>query len=366
MKATYSAFAGCCPALGRGLIWGALAIAGFGVPARANLVIQPVYSSDISPDAQVVIQSAIKFYADNFKGNVTVTVGFGSQAGGGASATYGIEQVSYTEYLKQLKGNLTEGQTDVSALASLPAASPLGNGQIIMTETLAANLGLGVQNAAAVIATGSNCAGLSVQACVAYGAAYLTGGANNTPSAGLFGVTEHEINEVLGTASSLSSGATATVASAADLFRYSALNTRSWSNNPSTGTPCGSGTPDAYLSVDGGKTNAAAYNNCNNGGDYGDFQSPGGTPQVQDAFGPTNNPTFLTLTSPEAILLDAAGWNYVSSRTVAVGTPSPVTEKAVFIGSQIEGVSTPEPSTIFLLGTGLAAFCGFARRRSRA
>ena len=77
-----------------------------------------------------MIENAFKFYTNNFKGNVSLTVGFGLQAGSGATAEYRIDRALYTEYLKQLKGNITEDAVDVSALASLPAATPLGNGQV--------------------------------------------------------------------------------------------------------------------------------------------------------------------------------------------------------------------------------------------
>lgn len=350
------------------LLAGMLALASFAPKAQAALIIAPIYSPDINPEARTIIESAIKFYTDNFQGNVRVTVGFGLQPGGGASATYGIDRISYDAYLRQLRGNITESATDVSALGSLPATSPIGNGQVILPETLAANLGLGIQNPATQVqvAVGQNCVGLTIQACVAFSSSYLTGGANGGPAAGLFGVTQHEINEILGTASGLSSGSTAAAASAADLFRFGAPGVRSWSNNIGTAIPCQAGTPVAYLSINGGQTNLASYNNCNNLGDYGDFLSPANPSQVQDAFGLTTNPARLSLTSPESVLLDATGWNYVTSTVVASGTPVPVTEKAVFVGTQFEGDppgAVPEPATIGLAGIALAVlFMGRARR----
>lgn len=350
------------------LLAGMLALASFAPKAQAALIITPIYSPEIGPEARTTIESAIKFYTDNFQGNVRVTVGFGLQPGGGASATYGIDRISYDAYLRQLRGNITESATDVSALGSLPTTSPIGNGQVILPETLAANLGLGTQNPAAQVAVGQNCAGLEIQACVAFGSSYLTGGANGGPAAGLFGVTQHEINEILGTASGLSRGSTATAPSAADLFRFGAPGVRSWSNDNGTAIPCQAGTPVAYLSINGGQTNLASYNNCNNGGDYGDFLSPADPGQVQDAFGPTTNPATLSLTSPESALLDATGWNYVGSTVVASGTPAPVTEKAVSVGMQFEGdppEAVPEPATIGLGGIALALLFMGRRRVAR-
>ncbi len=66
-------------------------------------------------------------------------------------------------------------------------------------------------------------------------------------------------------------------------------------------------------------------------------------------------------------MLDAVGWKYVASTVVASGTSTPVTEKAVFVGQQVEGDPTtvPEPATIGLAGSTLALIL-IARRRARS
>ena len=124
---------------------------------------------------------------------------------------------------------------------------------------------------------------------------------------------------------------------AADLYRYSASGVRSFALNTSTAVPC-TGSPTAYFSIDGGVTNLNSYNNCNNGGDYGDWIGVDGL-QVQDAFGPDTQAASLNISSPEVKLLDAVGFN--------VGTSA-----------------TPEPSTVTLLLMGLALFPVVRSRRS--
>ncbi len=339
--------------------------------ARANLMIMPVYGVDITPAARTVIDSAIKFYTDNFTGNTSVVLGFGLQPGGGASATQYNNTFSYTSVLTALKANQTESATDVSALASLPATAPIGKGQVQATSTLAAQLGLRTPMIAAVW-TGDFCSG-TMNACIAYNPNYISGGKANGPADGLFGVTQHEINEVLGTPSALTGSVTPDVVTVADLFRYAAAGVRSFSTNASSpGGSCATNTPVAYLSVNGGTTNLVGYNNCANGGDYGDFAIEG-TRKPQDYASNESNPSALTLSSSETLLLDAAGWNIGLNAVVAVGslapTDSPVlgtsltTEGGADDGDPAFAIAVPEPGTLTLLGVGLAATTLRGRRK---
>ena len=222
-------------------------------PARANLAITTNFTgSNIPADAQAVIASALKFYTDNITGNASVLVGFGIQPGGGASAAQSAYGVSYTDYLTRLRANTAESATDVSALASLPVSAPVGDGTLFVSGTLASTLGFTFATPAS---TFQNCGAQVVQACIAYSGAYFNGGPGNGLASGLFGVTQHEMNEVLGTSSALSGNAavagntgvnTSIPFSPADLFRYAGANTRSFSTNPAAGTgTCPSGTPAA-------------------------------------------------------------------------------------------------------------------------
>ncbi|HEX5230510.1 MAG TPA: NF038122 family metalloprotease [Bryobacteraceae bacterium] len=288
----------------------------------------PVFNVLFSPSAgftaadESQIQNAINFYAADMTNNFTVTIAFGSQAGGGGSSLWFGDIVSYNDYYSALVANSSGGATDTSAIASLGGGThtnnPVtGSSEVTMTSTLASNLGLGGQVSSSFAA----CGGLSANACVVLGTDFLTGGPGGTPSAGLFGTVQHEVDEALGTASALPNGGGSLPAdpSVADLYRYTAPGTRSFALNTSTDVPC-TGSPTAYLSVDGGTTNLNPYNNCNNGGDYGDWNFSDGL-QVQDAFGPTDAPSSLSLGSPEVALLDAVGYNF----TTPTATPEPRT-----------------------------------------
>jgi hypothetical protein len=94
----------------------------------------------------------------------------------------------------------------------------------------------------------------------------------------------------------------------------------------------------------------AQFDNQNDGGDFGDWQSnplpPGVSARVQDAFAtPGSNPTLATDAGQvEIINLDAIGYNLVPQATGAV----------------------PEPSTFALLALGGGALAGWRRWRRKA
>jgi len=109
----------------------------------------------------------------------------------------------------------------------------------------------------------------------------------------LLSVAEHEIDEILGLASSLDSSAGDPLPE--DLFRYTSAGSRTF-------TASGD---NAYFSIDG--TNLLARFNQSPSGDRGDWWTAGAhAPQVQDAFitpGATPNPKV------ELIALDAIGYD---------------------------------------------------------
>ena len=305
--------------------------------AAANPTINVVYDPSVGFTAadETQIQNAINFYTSNITNNFTMTIAFGSQAGGGATSIKFAGDVSYTDYYTALTNDSSGDLTDTEALASLGPSSSnnpvTGSQSVNITTTLGAVLGL----EANVSTSWSQCGNQTANACIDLGTDDLNIG--GSPSAGLFGIVQHEFDEVLGTSSNLPNGGTGGVPadpSAADLFRYGSPGARSFDLNTSTSFPC-SGTPTAYFSVNSGVTNLQDYNNCNNGGDYGDWYCDDGS-LVQCFAGPGNVPASLSLSSPEVALLDAVGYNFVSA--------------------------TPEPSSLVMLLTGLAAIPVLRRR----
>jgi hypothetical protein len=188
------------------------------------------------------------------------------------------------------------------------------------------------------------------------------GGPEPSGAYDFYTTVEHETDEVLGTSScistqgvSLSDGCDsfgAGTPSAADLFRYSAPGALVLNSALSTA-------PGAYFSYDGGTTNGAIgvggspkyYNTLNNGNDYSDYVSSSpdcGTNQaVQDAEGCPGEDAGLNILNDggsEIKILNAVGYDLTPATTTA---------------------ATPEPGTIILLASGMAALAGYRRRRAQ-
>jgi hypothetical protein len=308
-----------------------------GAPAHATgLVITPTFGSSITSDPNAAsiegtINSAIAFYETTFSDSVTVNITFNETSSGlGSSSTF-FENVPYSQYLAALTADATSAN-DATALAGLGlgSANPVNSNTTINVKT--ANLrAVGLPGNVAqdgFINLNTNITDV--------------GSPGTSGQFSLLTTTEHEIDEVLGLGSALPSPRFGTIFPE-DLFRYDAAGARSFSANapiPFTSV-CKVGTPTAFLSIDG-TTQLAQFNNCTNGGDYGDWQSnprPSGVPpQVQDAFGTPGADPFLTLGSPEVTALDVIGYTI---------TPA----------------ATPEPMTLVLSGTGLAVIAAFKRRK---
>jgi len=297
--------------------------------AHANLIIAPTFAASITTDPNAaaiegVINSAIGFYENTFTDPITVAIEFGSQTSGLGTSTAGFYNVPYSTYLSALKADAsTANDATANSLLANTATNPVNGASTI--DVKSAN-GRAVGLATPGFVDGSFDGSILVNTHITDVGSPGTAGLYS-----LFATVEHEIDEVLGLGSALPSLPLGTIFPE-DLFRYTSGGVRSFTSNPAA---------TAFFSIDG-TTDLAQFDNQNDGGDFGDWQSnplPSGVqPQVQDAFGaPGAHPT-LSLTSPETIALDVIGYNAV--------TPTAV----------------PEPATIALVALGFAAL-GFSRRR---
>jgi hypothetical protein len=156
-----------------------------------------------------------------------------------------------------------------------------------------------------------------------------------------FSIVQHETDELLGTASctDIESGPTAVNncpgigPSAVDLFRYSAPGTRVFNS-----------LTNAYFSPNGGTTDTDGnnYNTTAANDDYADFST--NCKFVQDATGCLGKSFNITSdyasgTGPEIQILNAVGYDLTST-------------------------AAPEPGTIVLFGSCLAALCAYRGRNN--
>jgi hypothetical protein len=297
-------------------------------PARAGLVINPTFDVSITSDPNAaaiegVINNAIAIYQNTFSDPISVNITFRSMTTGLGSSSTAFATGPYSSYLAALKADATSAN-DATAISLLPnsATNPVNGSTLINVKT--ANLrAVGINVAPAT----DGFIGLNT---------HITdvGSPGTTGVFSLMATTEHEIDEVLGLGSALPTIPNGTIFPE-DLFRYDATGNRSFTT---------SSTAQAFFSIDG-TTDLAQFDNQNDGGDFGDWQSnplPSGVQRkVQDAFAtPFASPTL----GVEITALDVIGYT-LTTQTVA----------------------TPEPTSLTLLGFGVASLSMRAwRRRQKA
>jgi hypothetical protein len=284
-----------------------IAMLGVAVPAY-SLTIVPTFDSSItnSPAAAAIeaaINAAALAFQTNYTDNLTVLINFVSDptVDLGESTTWGTT-FPYQQYIAALRSRATS-HNDTNAISHLPNSSTdpvIGGNQINLNLTLARLTGL---------FTGYGPDGFDSTISLNMTLMNLTRPPTNSNNYDLVSVVEHEVDEVLGTSSSLSGGQPIpTTINPADLFRYTTNLVRTFTTN---------GPDNAYFSVDG--TNLWARYNTEPDGDYGDWWSandifwapPGITPypQVQDAFGDSG--TVQDMGTNEMTLLDVVGYTPV-------------------------------------------------------
>jgi hypothetical protein len=287
-----------------------------------------------------------------------------------ASSTTGSDnQVTYTQYAAALAAAAAASgnPVQIDAVAALTAydSTVYGSGNVDITSALANALGIsgdvqggntGITGPGGVMCSTPGSAGCYNGVITVTNAAnaffYDTGGPEPSDEYDFYNTVEHEVDELLGTTSCISTqGASlandcpgTNTPSVADLFRYSGAGALVLDSSLST-------TPGAYFSYNGGVTDGAtanggvkSYNTLDNGDDYGDFVSscPAGPFSVQDAEGCPGTDGGLTILNDggaEVNMLNAVGYELYPSTS-----------------------AVPEPRTLFVLVPVLLLVAYFARR----
>jgi hypothetical protein len=308
------------------LIAGGLA---FATSAQA-LTISATYGDPYTAAQQAEIQTAISFYENTFSDNISLNIKFVNSGNGLGSTSQSFYKISYATYLLALR-NDNSSANDATALANIPngtGALPVA-GQNSPVPGTGSDLLINRAGAAAVgISLGSQTDGVtSWDAVIDLNLGLLsTDHANPGANPTLYderSVAMHEINEVLGTSSSLGgTGFFGGTASPIDLYRYDAAGNRTY-------TTAGD---DAYFSING--TTQLARFNQDAGGDYGDFWSANGgnVYQIQDAF---STPGMAAEMNVETTMLDVIGYTFTSHNV-----PEPGSMALVLAGLGLAGTLT--------------------------
>ncbi len=273
-----------------------LALAASPVLMHAAVVIQPSYDVSFSGSPNFAalkstVESAIAIYSYSLADNLTIPITFKlDNAISGAQSSYGVVDYSFSSYLGKLQAGQS-GANDATVVANLGAGpnDPVVNAvNISVPQALAFALGLGSSQAS-------------------YGTVTFNKTTYESNPAGLLGVIQHEVNEVLGTSSNLPNGGGTLPATImpSDLFRYTAAGARTFTTN-------GGSDPNnkAYFRISPFASNIQEWNNLPNGGDYGDWAANGSFPAApQDNSGDSNTATSMAVSSAELQLLDAIGYN---------------------------------------------------------
>lgn len=280
-----------------------------GLCAALNSIVPPLYSSTFT--------------------NVNASVYIAFDPNGLGTTTQFGNSVPYSTYRNALLSVSTG-----AAKAFVPAVEPsiFGTLPVGVTSALARHLAL--SGATSITAEGNSCSTPGIADCydaiihivtpagllAETGSQGLTyrglGGSTNgtTDNYDFFSVVEHELDEVLGTASCVSytgPGTTdpPTCVSAEDLFRYTAPGARIFNTFG-----------NSYFSADGGVTDldGNTYNTTQGGGDWGDFSQNCIFVQDSQACPSGSSPNYsLDITNdgpggtsgPEVEMLNAVGYN---------------------------------------------------------
>jgi hypothetical protein len=311
---------GCRQSFGRGPCRGLAAVLvvvlGFGgaTQAHAQLIITPTFGTSITGDANAAaiegaINAAILDYHNAFSDPINVVIQFNEMSSGLGQSLTGFYNVSYLSYITALHADAKTAD-DATALSLLPITvnNPVTGDSTINVDS--ANLrAVGLPGAPAVGGF-DGVIGLNT---------HLTdiGSPGTTGQFSLKVVAQHEIDEVLGLGSALPNIPLGDPFPE-DLFRYNATGGRSFTT---------SSTAKAFFSIDS-TTLLAQFDNQNDGGDFGDWQSnplPAGVqPKVQDAFATVGAHPALSV---ELTALDVIGYDRVTASSVP--EPGPLALAAV-------------------------------------
>jgi hypothetical protein len=281
------------------------------------------------------VEQVFQFFADMYSSPVTLFyhVGYGEYGGNamgadflGHSLYFNFPQESYSSIVSHLTANETS-QAQIDAYQTLAGLNPVGD-QTFVPGAEAQVLGF----ADAGTSSESNPDGYIGFATDTETTWDYSADPNQTPVSGaedFLASVEHEVTEVLGRGSYLSSDQFSVM----DLFRYTALDTRALTSD----------TTPAYFSIDSGATDLGRWNDFVTGdsSDLGDWWSPDGSTVPANSFNDNSDDSVINpFTANDATLMNVLGYNFTSAPASPI--PLPSTDITLSAGQLLEYLTLDE------------------------
>ena len=273
-----------------------------------NIVIEYDSSAANAPAGfKEAVQAAVQFYDYLITNPITVPIVFSygeiqgqalsSRAAAESSTNGNIE--NFNSVVSLLTAAATSA-TDATSIANLPKTDPTSGGEFWVSDAQAQVFGLGSEPGYTDPEDGF----VAISSKLSF-----TWDPNNRAVAGEYdaiGAIEHEISEVLGRYDYLGGSITFNgnnLYSPLDLFRFTAAGARTVAYGP------------GYFSVDGGKTLQLPFNDPNNGGDGGDWDSG----VVGDSYGSAYSGVEGYVSPTDLQVMDVLGYQVASLANPVAG-----------------------------------------------